>query len=127
MMAGVYANRGEPAKAASFTLRAAESHLRAGDRNALGSQMAWAAVLLAGAGVDEPAAMLFGTHPVANRLGVTEQGVAHLAEAEAALRGRLGDECFETTKARGAAMDDNQVASLMRVELNRIGETEMPS
>jgi hypothetical protein len=77
--------------------------------------------------VDEPAAILLGTHGVTTHIIGVGIWNAQLAEDEVALRARLDDERFARCKARGAATDDNQVASLMRVELSRIGEAEASS
>jgi len=123
----IHVKRGEWTKAAPFAARSVEHFLRAGDRHWFGEHVATVAVILAGLKVDEPAAVLFGTNGVAVHVDVAGPYAPLITEAEAAVKKRLGDRRFTISKARGAAMDDDQVASLVRVELSRIREAEASS
>jgi hypothetical protein len=109
MKAGIYSQRGDWRAAARANIRSIEHFHQEGDRHDVGMSVAALAKELTAGGSDEAAAVLHGACgvPLPDYLAEME------AEAAATLRSRLGEECLADLAARGAAMDQHEVAAFI--------------
>jgi hypothetical protein len=112
-------------EAARLTLRGAEHFYGIGDLAFVNNLLHPAMVVLARAGADESAAVVYGATPLGK--GTWPGGefpdapwVINFNQAFEALRTRLGEDRFAVCAARGSRMDENELVSLLRAEVDRL-------
>ena len=118
----LHTTHGSCEEALRLTIRGAEHFYGIGDLNFLRGLLHPAVVVLARAGADESAAMLYGATPMG--MGSYEGGefadapwVMEFDHAVESLQTRLGDERFAACAARGSRMDEDELVALLREEV----------
>jgi hypothetical protein len=112
-------------QAARLVVRGVDHFHRVGDQNFLKNHLYVGIELLATLGVDEQAAVLYGTTPFGRAIAEDDAlpnfFVANrFREAAHSVRSRLGEDRFQACTARGARMDDDQAIAVVRDEVTRL-------
>jgi predicted ATPase len=124
MLAGlIRARTGDlPGALAALQEAMAQQHAD-GDRLLLGITLQIAAVVLAGLGEAEPAAVLagaFSAHFPPDISAVPKDEQMWIGEAQSLARRALGEAAYSAALARGAAMDDDQIVGYAQGEYRRL-------
>jgi predicted ATPase len=119
------ATMGNWTDAAPLALRSVQHAHRAGDRANLAGGLAMSMLVMSHFGVDEPAALLYGTPQVAFQLTLGGPGEQQVLLAEMELRDRLGDERFTRLVARGSALDQDEAVELACREVGRLIDQDL--
>jgi hypothetical protein len=123
----LHLTHGEWNEAARLTLRGVEHFYRIGDLNFFRNQMHPAMVVLTRAHADESAAVIYGSTRLGRGVYEGDQfdqleapWAVQFGEAAEALKARLGEGRFAACMQRGASMDDDELVSLLRDEVDRL-------
>jgi hypothetical protein len=121
----LHSTHGSWEEALRLTIRGAEHFYGIGDLTFLRGLLHPAVVVLARAGADESAAMMYGATPMG--MGSYEGGefadapwVVGFDQALESLRTRLGDDRFAVCAARGSRMSEEELVSLLSEEVGRL-------
>jgi predicted ATPase/class 3 adenylate cyclase len=121
----IHIARGNWLEAAPRALRAAEHFHGVGDSRNFRTLLNGVVTMLAIAGADETAALLYGAAHIETVTGSSID--KQFLDAWAALRHRLGEDRFTAFSARGATMDDDELVVMVRQEVDRLLAADEPS